>query len=199
MTKHTAQQLRIIAGKWRSRKIHFPADIEGLRPTTDRIRETTFNWLSPYLAEANCLDLFAGSGALSFEALSRGAHHATQLDTHPLVIKHLQENAKLLGATPQCGIQRLDAISWLNNQQHSKNSDIESSHKYDIVFIDPPFRSELITPCLQALNQYAPLLNPKALIYIEVSTATPVSYPETWDLLKQRVAGQVCFSLLQVP
>jgi 16S rRNA (guanine966-N2)-methyltransferase len=131
-----SSKLRIIGGRWRGRKIRF-LPLPGLRPTSDRIRETLFNWLMPTIKDARCLDLFAGSGALSFEALSRGAQSAVMIDQSPQVIAVLQENAALLKintaefycATSPQGLKKLHLTP------------------FDIVFLDPPFHQQLIAPC----------------------------------------------------
>ena len=122
-------QLRIIGGKWRGRKIKFP-DIEGLRPTPDRVRETLFNWLSPVIIGAKCLDLFAGSGALGFEALSRGASKTVFVDSNNLVTQQLQYNQQLF----QCSdieIHKMSAEQYLQTTEKS----------FDIIFLDPTLKT----------------------------------------------------------
>ncbi len=126
-------QLRIIGGLWRGRKLSFP-DVDGLRPTGDRIRETLFNWLAPDMQGAHCLDLFSGSGALGLEALSRGADSSLLLEKHPTAARQLKDNLQLLKAD-NGRVEQVDSLQWLNSAQ--------VSHRFDIVFIDPPFALDL--------------------------------------------------------
>lgn len=177
-------KLRIIGGKWRGRKLDFPP-VEGLRPSGDRIRETLFNWLMPALPGARCLDLFAGSGALGFEALSRGAASLVMLDTDARVVSCLRRHCETLNAE-HVAIHQSDAISWLDREQPEQ--------AFDIVFVDPPFQSALLEAALTHLSE-KPFLNKDALIYIEVDQRERFAPPSDWQLLKQKSAGQVVFSL----
>jgi len=189
MKKSTAPcRVRIISGKWRSRILRFP-DILGLRPTPDRVRETLFNWLSSYIYHARCLDLFAGSGALGFEALSRGAKSVLMVDKAPQVITQLRENAKLLAATEQvefyCGQAPSDRIPVVDKL-------------FDIVFLDPPFHQNMLKPCCEWLEKNH-CLAPQALIYVEVERGLdPLPIPAHWTILRSQKAGQVGYYLLQV-
>ena len=122
---------RIIGGKWRGRKIKFD-DAEGLRPTTDRIRETVFNWLQPYVRQSFCLDCFAGSGVLGFEALSRGAQQVIFIEQNVQTVKKIKQNITALKAE-QASVIRQDALSWLQSAQRN--------NELDLVFLDPPFHS----------------------------------------------------------
>ena len=126
-----SNSVRIIGGKWRSRIIRFP-DAPGLRPTPDRVRETLFNWLGQDLSGRFCLDLFAGSGALGFEALSRGASGVTMLELNPAAFRALQENATRLGAGA-LSIERGDALEFL----------LRAPARFDVIFLDPPYRQGL--------------------------------------------------------
>jgi len=176
--------VRIIAGQWRGRKLSFP-DARGLRPTSDRIRETLFNWLQPVLPGANCLDLFAGSGALGFEAASRGAAQVVMVDSALDVVRALQENAKLLSAS-SVRVCHQDAASYLAAEPGP----------FDVVFLDPPFGSpELLMQSITGLS--APgRLAAGAWIYIE--TPSPVAepvVPVNWVPEKQKKAGQVAYRL----
>ncbi|MGM0594137.1 MAG: 16S rRNA (guanine(966)-N(2))-methyltransferase RsmD [Pseudomonadota bacterium] len=177
--------LRLIGGQWRGRKLRF-ADGEGLRPTTDRVRETLFNWLQPVIAGARCLDLFAGSGALGLEALSRGAAEVTFLDTNPKAVAALRENLSLLQAD-NGHIQRTDALAYLRGEPQP----------FDIVFVDPPFRRDLLAPALQLLAE-RDWLAPDARLYLELESeqGEPV-LPEGWELLRSKKAGQVAYFLVQ--
>jgi 16S rRNA (guanine966-N2)-methyltransferase len=131
---------RIIAGRWRGRVLKFD-DADGLRPTTDRIRETVFSWLQVYLPNSHCLDCFAGSGVLGFEALSRGADEVTFLEQNKQTVNSLKENASMLAADEQqVVIEHRDALFWLQSVKTEKNL----ASYFDLVFLDPPFHSDLL-------------------------------------------------------
>ena len=179
------QTLRIIAGQWRSRKIRFP-DLPQLRPTPDRVRETLFNWLTPVIEGARCLDLFAGSGALGLEALSRGAGEVVFVDRDNKVTMYLRDTFTLLKAE-HASVVQADALSYLAG----------TAQGFDIVFLDPPYQSDLLLPCCRALAAQA-WLNPKAYIYIETASQTPLGeLPDDWHVLREKTAGQVCYRLAQ--
>lgn len=179
------QTLRIIAGQWRSRKIQFP-EIPQLRPTPDRVRETLFNWLMPVIEGARCLDLFAGSGALGLEALSRGASEVVFVDRDSQVQAYLRDTLKLL-KTNQGKVMQANALDYLAGRAEG----------FDIVFLDPPYQSELYLPCCQALEAQ-PWLNPQAYIYIEsASEATQPDWPANWEVVREKTAGQVSYRLLR--
>ncbi len=190
--KHTATAsrrnwLRIIGGMWRGRKLQFP-DGEGLRPTGDRIRETLFNWLQAEIPESHCLDVFAGSGALSFEALSRGAASAVLLELNPDAVRALQKNREMLNAE-NARIIQTDALIWLRSPP--------AGSRFDIVFLDPPFASDLLTAAMNLLENQD-CLSPNALIYLEIpAKGSPLSPPANWQLLKQKVSGEVAYQLYQ--
>ena len=177
-TRHK-NQVRIIAGDWRGRKLKFAAE-PGLRPTTDRVRETIFNWLAPHLAASNCLDLFAGSGALGFEAASRGASKVMMVDHSRVVCQALENAVQSLGT---------DAVTVLNQQALTAISGY-SGLPFDIVFVDPPYACDAVSSVCKALEQHA-LLNEKALIYVEQSSdASKETIGPNWALLKELEAGQ---------
>lgn len=179
--KKQANQVRIIGGKWRSRKLIFP-DSEGLRPTPDRIRETLFNWLSSYIVNARCLDLFAGSGALGFEALSRGASSVYMIEQSMQAVDQLKKNALLL-SIPQSELQICcgDAFDERNLPQG----------QFDIVFLDPPFYQDMINKCCQLIKERG-LFAENGLIYIEAeSELKELTLPQGWEVIKHKVAGQV--------
>jgi 16S rRNA (guanine966-N2)-methyltransferase len=180
-----ASQLRVIGGQWRSRKLVFPA-LAGLRPTPDRVRETLFNWLSPRIHGAHCLDLFAGSGALGIEALSRGAAHVVFVDNDAQATKTLRENLQAL-QTHTADVLTADASRWLKQAP---------PHTFDLVFLDPPFSQELLTPVCQALNN-STLLNPNALIYLESERNASLLLPAGWTVLKDKTTGQVRYQLVE--
>jgi 16S rRNA (guanine966-N2)-methyltransferase len=175
------QKLRIIGGRWRGRMLSFP-DLDGLRPTGNRVRETLFNWLMPSLPNSRCLDLFAGSGALGFEAISRGALACTLVELAAPAARQLKANAELLNCS-QAQIIQSSALNFLQTNP---------SQGFDIVFIDPPFAQELWLPVVDRL---APWLNDGALIYLETPKGTALHLPVNWQLHRQKEAGKVCFSL----
>lgn len=179
--------VRIIGGQWRGRKIAIPPVLK-LRPTPDRVRETLFNWLMPVIAGARCLDLFAGSGALGLEALSRGAHFVSFIDNDRKVIDHLHYYLRELGAN-NATVQQADSRFSL-----PKN---EPFQPFDIVFLDPPFHQNEIVPCLEWLKQPG-WLAPNALIYIEVEADWPGwSMLQEWQVVRSQRAGQVSYSLIR--
>jgi 16S rRNA (guanine966-N2)-methyltransferase len=176
--------VRIIGGKWRSRQLKFSAT-EGLRPTGSRIRETLFNWLTPYIEGARCLDLFSGSGALCFEALSRGAKNCTALENNSSAIDQLSRNKLLLDAV-NLNVIATDTTRFLN-------TNIENN-QYDVVFLDPPFEKKLHTLIAQLLAE-GNWLAKNALIYCELPATESHLMPTTWQLLKDKTAGNVRFCL----
>jgi 16S rRNA (guanine966-N2)-methyltransferase len=179
MAPRAANQVRIIGGDWRRRIIHFPAGI-GLRPTPDRVRETVFNWLGQRLDGKTCLDLFAGSGALGFEALSRGAAQVVMIEQSRPVARALSENAQRLGDA-SAAILNGDALQYLRGPKRP----------FDIVFLDPPFNQSLLPAILALLP---PWLAPDARVYMECE---PNFEPDSeWKILKQSRAGQVKFQLM---
>ena len=178
-----ANEVRIIGGAWRSRRIRFP-DRTGLRPTPDRVRETVFNWLGQDLTGLVCLDLFAGSGALGFEAASRGAARVVMVENDGFAYQALCANRDVLEAR-QVELKRMDALEFLR-------SDAGSSAHYDVIFADPPFSADhwpRLIPLLPARMKQG------ARVYCE-SRAPPV-WPPPWEVVKQGRAGQVVFQLIK--
>jgi 16S rRNA (guanine966-N2)-methyltransferase len=177
-------RVRIIGGCWRGRKLNFP-DGEGLRPTGDRIRETLFNWLAPALPAARCLDLFAGSGALGFEALSRGATSCVLLDRNPQAVKCLQEAKRLLSADGATVIAA-DGLQWLS----------AAIGTFDIVFVDPPFADVSLAPAVivETMVQRG-LLAADPWIYVEQPASHPQNIPAGFVQYRCQRAGQVSYSL----
>ncbi|EMK3757502.1 16S rRNA (guanine(966)-N(2))-methyltransferase [Providencia rettgeri] len=176
-------QIRIIGGKWRGRKLPV-RDSEGLRPTTDRIKETLFNWLMPVIRDARCLDCFAGSGALGFEALSRFAQTVTFIELDKQNAQLLAENKTRLQA---------DNASVVNN--NTLNILNQSGVPFDVVFIDPPFRKRLLNETIQLLekNQW---LAEESWVYIESEAESPLTdIPANWQLHREKIAGQVAYRL----
>jgi 16S rRNA (guanine966-N2)-methyltransferase len=180
-------QLRIIGGQWRGRKLAFP-EIEGLRPTGDRIRETLFNWLAPDIQGALVLDLFAGSGALGLEALSRGAEMAVLIEKHPQAAANLLSHLKTL-STENAKVHSMDAVQFL--QQGN------SGDQYNLVFIDPPFNADLWQTVAELLNQ-SQWLGANAQIYVETPKESIWQAPENWYLHKDKLAGQVRYRLYRL-
>ncbi|RUO66233.1 16S rRNA m(2)G-966 methyltransferase [Pseudidiomarina planktonica] len=187
MAKSSAKNvgnIRIIGGRWRGRKLAVP-HAEGLRPTTDRVRETVFNWLQFELHDARVLDLFAGTGALAFEALSRGAAHALMVEQHAPAARCLSENIKTLNAAGQ--VLQADALKVLLTPPEAP---------FDVVFIDPPFRQQLLPQVVSALQQGGWLAD-NAWIYVETETELNAQWPANWQLHREKQAGQVSYRLFQ--
>jgi 16S rRNA (guanine966-N2)-methyltransferase len=181
---------RIIGGKWRGRRIKFDA-ADGLRPTTDRIRETVFNWLQPYIYHCRCLDVFAGSGVLGFEALSRGAQYAAFIEQNKKTAERLKDNIRAL-AIENASVYHHDALSWLQ----SAEAVIREGDKFDLVFLDPPFDSDLLAKSCKLLSTSGCLAE-DAIIYVEHNRDTAIELPENWVALKEKKAGQVAYRLFQ--
>jgi len=180
----TTNQLRIIAGLWRGRKLSFP-DVEGLRPTGDRIRETLFNWLAPETQGARCLDLFAGSGALGIEALSRGAGISVMVERDSKAAAQLRANLEILKADTG-RIINADVLDLLRKG----NSD----EPYHIIFIDPPFQLNLWQVVIDALEA-GNWLADNATIYIESGRDDNYAPPINWQLHRDKHAGAVSYRL----
>ncbi|MGI2217068.1 16S rRNA (guanine(966)-N(2))-methyltransferase RsmD [Shewanella baltica] len=179
-------QVRIIAGQWRSRRLPIQ-DLEGLRPTTDRVRETLFNWLANDLVNARVLDCFGGSGALALEALSRYASFAQIIELQRGAAMQLKENLQTLKCDKA---EVLNADTLVVLQRGCEQG-------FDVVFIDPPFRKGLAEKTIQLLDTQA-WLNDGALIYVEIeSEFTQLAIPPCWHALKEKNAGQVSYRLYQ--
>ena len=178
-------QIRIIGGQWRGRKLPVP-ESPGLRPTTDRVRETLFNWLAPSIFAASCLDCFAGSGALGLEALSRYAANATLLEMERGVAQQLQKNLATLKAS-NGKVVNTNTLAFL----------AQAGTPHHIVFVDPPFRKGLLEETLKLLENNG-WLSDEALIYIEseVENGLP-PVPVNWHPYREKVAGQVAYRLYQ--
>ena len=181
--KHQDRALRIIGGNWRGRKITFP-EHDGIRPTGDRVRETLFNWLMHDIRGADCLDLFAGSGVLSIEALSRGANHVTLIEDNEAASSRISQNLSLLGADPdKFDNISTDALDWLG----------QCDTGFDIVFIDPPFASTLLPAVLEQLvdRQIA-----RKFVYLETPEELEANdLPDQWSLFRKKRTGLVHYSL----
>jgi 16S rRNA (guanine966-N2)-methyltransferase len=176
-------EVRIVGGRWRGRKIRFPS-LPGLRPSPDRVRETLFNWLAPSIRGARVLDLFAGSGVLGFEALSRGAAEAILVERDRAAARQLREVAATLGAASAKVVEG-DALSWLDRAQGP----------FDVVFLDPPFESGLLPAALERLDQSGHLA-PGAFVYVECpATQAPPVLPAGWTEHRSGRAGDVGYYL----
>lgn len=191
---------RIIAGDWRGRVISFD-DAEGLRPTTDRIRETVFNWLNPYIAGSHCLDCFAGSGVLGLEALSRGAADVVFIENNRQSWGNLKRNLDMLkqgdggAATDRARLYHEDAVRYLQSLSEGKGTSSRSDpSRFDLVFLDPPFHKNLLSQCCSLLDSSGCLAE-DAIIYVEHAIDEAVELPASWDCVKQKVAGQVAYKL----
>lgn len=178
-----AGQIRLIGGQWRGRKLPVPHS-PGLRPTTDRVRETLFNWLAPVIQGARCLDCFAGSGALGIEALSRYAGSATLLEFERPVAQQLTQNLALLNA--QNGqVVNVNTLNWL----------AKSGTAFDVVFLDPPFRKGILQDTIGLLDDHGWLAD-EAWIYIESEVEHgAIAVPASWRLHREKIAGQVAYRL----
>lgn len=181
-----SNQLRIIGGEWRGRKLRFP-DVTNLRPTPDRVRETLFNWLMPVIHGASCLDLFAGSGALGLEALSRGAAFTTFVDSHSKATQAIQSHLELLNAGEIAEVVQMDGMKFLSRE----------AKPYDVVFLDPPYQSDFMQKVIPLLETHN-WLNPDAMLYLEIEKrhALP-ELPANWQKLKEKTAGEVNYFLFQ--
>ena len=182
--------VRIIGGGWRGRRVTFP-DLPGLRPTPDRVRETLFNWLQHSIVGTRCLDLFAGSGALGLEALSRGAGSVVFVEQAQAAARGLAAELQRLGGAARARVIEMGATRFLR----SRPADTES---FDVVFLDPPFGRD-------ALAEFVPLLDAAAwvkvggVVYLENEKAAGApTLPPHWELLKSKSAGEVGYHLARV-
>lgn len=187
MSKSIIKQgsVRIIAGEWRGRRLKVP-EVKDLRPTPDRVRETLFNWLAPYIAGAHCLDLFAGSGVLGFEVLSRGAASVVLVDASPVVVQSIKEQLVQFKASG-ADVYRADIPAQLQ----------KPLQPFDIVFVDPPYQSGLLLPTCHHLEAHG-FLAENALLYLEA--AEPIKdndLPSNWRMVKTKEAGQVAYHLVK--
>lgn len=175
------QTIRIIGGQYRGKKLHFP-EVEGLRPTPDRVRETLFNWLMHDIRDARCLDAFAGSGAIGFEAYSRGAGKVVLLEQEPSAYANLLKQALAFDSTKLI-VRKTDALEYL----------LKANEQFDIVFLDPPFAKNVLPQCLESLANPNLLVN-GGLLYIE-SPQEVIVEKSIWKQLKLKQAGQIVYGL----
>jgi 16S rRNA (guanine966-N2)-methyltransferase len=178
--------IRIISGRWRGRKLPV-IDVQGLRPTTDKNKETLFNWLMPYTQDSKCLDAFAGSGGLGFEALSRYAQSTVFIELDKKAVNKLNDNIKLLNIEKgQATVHQGAAVQILDRQQEP----------FDLIFLDPPFNKNLLPEVISKISQRE-LLAADGVIYIESEGSCSYSVPEDWDLIKEKRTAQVLVRLYQ--
>lgn len=186
--QNTKGEVRIIAGLWRGRKLPV-LNAQGLRPTGDRVKETLFNWLMPYIVDSRCLDCFAGSGSLGFEALSRQAKSVTFLELDKTVANQLNKNLQTLKVTkPQAEVINQNSLDFLKQKQNAPH--------FDVIFLDPPFHFGLAEQAIELLETQNWLL-PQALIYVETEKNKPLAAPASWLLLKEKTTGMVSYRLYQ--
>lgn len=175
-----AGQVRIIGGQWRGTRLPVAAG-EGLRPTPDRVRETLFNWLGPLVAGARCLDLFAGSGVLGFEAVSRGAAGAVLVERDGTAVERLRQGRARLGGGLE--VVHADAMAWL----------AAAAGAFDIIFLDPPYGGDLLDKSVKLIHEHG-LVAPQGRIYME-DDSPDFAVPGDWSLIRRGSAGQVHFAL----
>jgi len=181
-----SSKIKLIAGEWRGRNIKV-LELEGLRPTPIRVRETLFNWLQYDVLGSRCLDLYAGSGALGLEAASRGATQVVQVDNHHKVCQQLHENTQLLTATDKVKVVKQDVMRYLAGD----------AERFNVVFLDPPFFKDLASQAMHWLEDKGWLLD-GAKIYVEVERSLELKdTPENWQCLKHKTAGQVSYYLFE--
>lgn len=179
-------QLRVIGGQWRSRRLTFP-EAQGLRPTPDRVRETLYNWLAPYIEGARLLDPFVGSGALFLEGLSRGAASGLAFDLHPPAVTNVQQNLQVLGCT-QAAVRLGNALQLLQQSP---------AQPFDIVLLDPPFHQNLLADACHLLEEQQ-WLTAAAWVYTESEQApSQAGLPSHWRLHREKHTGQVYYALWQ--
>lgn len=184
-------QVRIIAGRWRGRKIAFPTNLS-IRPTPDRVRETVFNWLSPYLNNRRCLDLFAGSGVLGFEALSRGASEIVFVDSEKTIVHNLQKQHQIFNIESD---RVVSSAEYVHSDGFTYLASLDT--KFDLVFLDPPYLKNMIQPSIQLLVEHN-VMATDGLIYIEMAKEQQLpDIPDDWSVLKNKVMSQVACYLIQ--
>ncbi|MFU8785245.1 16S rRNA (guanine(966)-N(2))-methyltransferase RsmD [Aliidiomarina sp.] len=179
-------QIRIIGGQWRGRKLPV-ADLPGLRPTTDRVKETLFNWLQFELRDARVLDVFAGTGSLGFEALSRGARELVMIEKANQAARQLQQNVATLAAADRATVICADALATLHG----------TIGTFNLVLLDPPFNQALLQPCIDQLAAGNLVAN-QGWVYIECEQQLTFTTPANWRLHREKTAGQVAYRLYQV-
>ena len=184
MSQRDAGQLRIIGGDWRRRLIAFNVKA-GVRPTPDRVRQTVFDWLAPRIEGAACVDLFAGSGALGLEALSRGAAHVTFVERGTQQLADINAALHTLGGGERARLMQAEVLSWIGRPPQDP--------AFDIAFVDPPYAAGLLLPSLDALR---PWLKTDNRVYVEWPADQTLALPQGYTWLREKKAGQVSFGLI---
>ena len=180
-------KVRITSGEWKNRNLEVP-DIDGLRPTSERVRETLFNWLMPSIHKSVCLDLFAGSGSLGFEALSRGARHCTFVEKSKLAFRQIKTTRTILNAM-NSEAHNCDAIDFLSSVHN---------HNFNLVFLDPPFSDDYLISSIESIHEYQ-LVSRGGYIYIEFNKNNNLfDLPDNWSVIRKKIYGNVCFILIEV-
>lgn len=184
--KNISHSVRIIGGRWRGRRLPV-GDVDTLRPSKDIVRETLFNWLQPVVEGSRCLDVFAGSGALGFEAASRGAQYVLMLEREAGLVKQLRSQAETLNADP------VEIVATASEQYLSR-----PGQAFDIVFVDPPFNSSLLPEVCRLLSEHG-WVKTDSLIYLEAARARGLPpLPGGWELQRQKHSGDVTYGLARV-
>ena len=192
---NSSGQIRIIGGQWRGRKLPV-LNAEGLRPTTDRNKETLFNWLMPHINDARCLDVFAGSGGLGLEALSRYAAHCDFIELDNQAVSQLKNNLTLLKANDvaSANVHQGNALNILKGLNASTTTEL----RYDVVFVDPPFGKDLVEPTLISLAEHN-LVHCGSVVYLEhESTLTTPTLPTHWQVIKEKNTSALRYMLIEV-
>ena len=184
MGRATKNQLRIIGGEWRGRKLDFQ-NADDLRPTADRVRETLFNWLQMQIPGAHCLDLFSGSGAIGLEALSRGAAQVVMVEQNRIAAAQIRQHLRTLNSSAG-EVENTDVFQYLTHNP---------GNKFDAVFIDPPYKLGCLEQCCTLLEQHGWLAS-AAYVYLEDSSKNPPpQLPNNWTLIRNKKAGEVSYYL----
>ena len=188
MKKEKKGEIRIIGGKWKGKKIYFDLN-DDLRPTPDRAKETLFNWLGQDLKKMYCLDLFSGTGALGFEAFSRGAEKVTFVERNKEYLQKIKNVYLEMSEKADCDFFCAECLEWIQNNN--------SETKYDLIFIDPPFNKNLIHDLLAAILEKE-LLSKNVQIYFEFEKKLDLEIPESLNLKKKKSLGKKSYVLAEV-
>ena len=188
MKKEKKGEIRIIGGKWKGKKIYFDLN-DDLRPTPDRAKETLFNWLGQDLKKMYCLDLFSGTGALGFEAFSRGAEKITFVERNKEYLQKIKKVYLEMSEKADCDFFCAECLGWIQNNN--------SGTKYDLIFIDPPFNKNLIHDLLAAILEKE-LLSKNGQIYFEFEKKLDLEIPESLNLKKKKSLGKKSYVLAEV-